>query len=103
MVLNLKKGKTEFVLYGTTKRLKGAPGVKITINGTEVLNAEVYEYLGVSVDKSLSFSDQFDKVYRKAVTRVHLLKRVRQKLTTQAAYFSSQKEVNYDGIKKQEQ
>ena len=37
------------------------------------------------MDKSLSFSDQFDKIYRKAVERVHLLKRVRQKLTTQAA------------------
>ena len=72
LVLNLKKGKTEFVLYGTTKRLKGAPGVKITINGIEVSNSEVYEYLGVNVDKSLSFSDQFDKVYRKAVKRVHL-------------------------------
>ena len=44
-------------------------GAKITINGTEVTNAEVYEYLGKSVDKSLSFSDQYDKVYRKATKK----------------------------------
>ena len=43
LVLNLDKGKTEFVLYGTTQRLKGAPRVKIEINGTEVSNSEVYD------------------------------------------------------------
>ena len=57
----------------------------VTINGTEVSSSEVYEYLGVSVDRSLSFSDHFNKVYRKAVNRVHLLQRMRQKLTTQTA------------------
>ena len=36
LVLNLNKVKTEFVLYGTTQRLKGASAVKIIINGTEV-------------------------------------------------------------------
>ena len=71
LVLNLNKGKAEFVLYGTTQRLKGAPGVKILINGTEVSSSEVYEYLGVSVERSLSFSEHFIKVYRKAVNRVH--------------------------------
>ena len=29
LVLNLNKGKTEFVLYGTTQRLKGTSAVKI--------------------------------------------------------------------------
>ena len=85
LVVNLDKGKTEFVLYGTTQRLKGAPRVKIVINGTEVLSSEVYKYLGVSVDQSLSFSENFKKVYHKEVNRVYLLQRVRQKLTTQAA------------------
>ena len=47
----------------------------------------IYEYLGVSVDQSLSFSEHFKKVYHKAVNRVHLLQRVRQKLTTQTAEF----------------
>ena len=75
-MLNLNKGKTEFVLYGTTQRLKGASEVKIIINGTEVSSSEVYGYLGVSVDRSLSFSDLFNKVNRKAVNRVHLLQRM---------------------------
>ena len=52
----LEKGKTEFVLYGTAKRLKNAPCVKVEINGIEVTNNEVYEYLGVHVDKTLSLS-----------------------------------------------
>ena len=85
LVLNLDKGKTEFVLYGTTQRLKGAPGVKIVINGAEASSSEVYEYLSVSLDQSMPFSEHFKKVYHKAVNRVHLLQRDRQKLTTQAA------------------
>ena len=85
LVLNLDNGKKEFVLYGTNQRLKCAPGVGIVINGTEVLNSEVCEYLAVSVDKSLSFTEHFNEVYRKSVNRVHLLEHMRHKLTTQAA------------------
>ena len=85
MVINLKKGKTEFVLYGTAKRLQNAPCVKVEINGIEVTNNEVYEYLGVHVDKTLSLLEQFDKIYRKATKRLGLLHRIRQKLSTQAA------------------
>ena len=80
LVINLKKGKTEFVLYGTAKRLKNAPCVKVEINGIEVTNNEVYEYMGVHVDKTLSFSEQFDKIYHKAAKRLGLLHRIRQKL-----------------------
>ena len=74
---NLDKVKTEFDLYGTTQRLKGAPGVKIVINGIEVSNSEVYEYLGVSVDQSLSFSEHFKKVYKEC-TSYSVLGRNRQ-------------------------
>ena len=65
--------------------MKGAPRVKIIINSTEVSSSEVYEYLGLSVDRSLSLSERINKVYRKAINRVHLLQRVRQKLTKQTA------------------
>ena len=85
LVLNLYKWKKEFVLYGSIQRLKGGPGVKMMINGTKVSSSEIYEYLGVSVDRSLSFPDHFNNVYRKAVNRVALLQRVRHKLTRQAA------------------
>ena len=43
LVLNLDKGKTECVLYGTIQRLKDAPGVKIAINGTEVSNKDYFK------------------------------------------------------------
>ena len=85
LVLNSNKWKTEFVLYGTIQRRKCGPGVKMMINGAKVSNSEIYEYLGVSVDRSLSFPEHLKNVYRKAVNRVDLLQRVRHKLTTQAA------------------
>ena len=56
------KGKQSLFFLKPLKGLKGAPGVKIIINDTEVSSSEVYEYLGVSVDRSLSFSEHFNKV-----------------------------------------
>ena len=68
LVLNQKKAKQDlFSMEPPTQRLQGAPGVQIIINDTEVSNSKAYEYIGVSVDKSLSFIDQLDKVYHKAV------------------------------------
>ena len=40
LVLRLSKGKTEFVHFGTTQRLKGAPGIKMVINGTAGSNSD---------------------------------------------------------------
>ena len=61
LVLNLRKDKIGFILYGTTQRLKGVAVVKIIINGTE----------------SLSLSEQFNTIYSKAVKIVHCLLHVR--------------------------
>ena len=47
LVINLKKGKTEFVLYGTAKRLKNVPCVKVEINDIEVTMRfmNIWEYM----------------------------------------------------------
>ena len=54
LVLYLKKGKTEFILYGTYQKLAKNPTCEIVINGTPVLSATSYEYLGVTLGSSLS-------------------------------------------------
>ena len=49
LILNLKKGKTEFVLYRSSKKLSTQADISIKIN-----NITTYKYLGVSLDNQLS-------------------------------------------------
>ena len=43
LVLNLKKGKTEFILNGTYQKLAKNYTCEIAINGTAVFSATLYE------------------------------------------------------------
>ena len=61
LILNLKKGKTEAMLFGMGKRLSMRP---ITLNIMYLDNAvnvtTTYKYLGVQLDQTLTLSDQSD-------------------------------------------
>ena len=87
LTLNLKKGKTESLLFGTAKSLskESSPRINIKINGEFVNHTLQYKYLGVLLDQCLTFHEQICAVYRKASARLKLLKRVRHNLTTYAA------------------
>ena len=87
LMLNLKKGKTESLLFGTAKRLseESSPRINIKINGELVNHTLQYKYLGVLLDQHLTFHEQVRTVYHKTSTRLNLLKRVRHNLTTYAA------------------
>ena len=54
LLLNLKKGKKEFVLYGS--KLKGK-NCEIEVNHTRVNQAASYEYLGVTLDNHLNLTE----------------------------------------------
>jgi hypothetical protein len=82
LTLNLKKGKTEFLLFGSSKRLgkESSSPINIKINGEHVNQTAQYKYLGV-----LLWVCYLCTVYHKTSTRLKLLKRVRHNLTTYAA------------------
>ena len=61
LVINLKKGKTETVLFGTTKRLKTEDEIDVLYNNQRINFTEAYKYLGNIVDHNLSFSENFEK------------------------------------------
>ena len=56
LVINLKKGKTETMLFRTTKRLKTAGEVTVFYNNQRNNFIETYKYLGNIVDHHLNFS-----------------------------------------------
>ena len=62
LVINLNKGKTETMLFGTSKKLSSY-GKKLFLlfDDTEIQATETYKYLGATLDSSLSLSTNFDK------------------------------------------
>ena len=84
LTLNLK---TEFILFGTAKRLskESSSSINIKINGEHVNQTMQYKYLNVLLHHHLTLHEQVRTVYHKTSTRLKLLKRVRHNLTTYAA------------------
>ena len=72
LVINLKKGKTETMLFGTTKCLKTAGEIDVLYN-QRINFTETYKYLGNIVDHHLNFRENFEKSYKKASSRLRLL------------------------------
>ena len=85
LIINLKKGKTEFVLYGSRQKLSKSTECSISINGTTISSPDEYEYLGVTLDKTLTLKTQIDKVYKKSSSRLKLLKRIRSHIPSKVA------------------
>ena len=67
-VLNLKEGKTETLIFGTPAR-----------------HTTSYTYLGIRLDSTLTFKENFDRVYKKAAGRLSLLSKLRYFLNIEAA------------------
>jgi len=74
LLINLKKGKTESLLFGTAKRLSNVTKpFAVMFNSHTINNVAEYKYLKNVVDASLSLSNDFGKKYRKASNPVQLL------------------------------
>ena len=88
LILNLKKGKTETILFGTAKRLakQTQRTITVTIEGKPVHHVTSYTYLGNQLDSKLSLNDNFEKSYKKATGRLNLLTKLRSFLNVEAAF-----------------
>ena len=85
LIINLKIGKTEVMLYGTAKRLKNhGRKLKIMYRDEPINVVSSYKYLGNIVDNHLSLNENFSKVYKKASNRLRLLSRMKSYLTSDA-------------------
>ena len=84
LVINFKKGKTETMLFGTTKRLKAAGEIGVLYNNQRINFTETYKYLAYIVDHHLNFRENFEKSHKKASRRLRLLERMRCYFTSKA-------------------
>ena len=86
LLINFKKGKTEVMLLGTAKRMKShGRDLQISYNNVAVNIVTEYVYLGNLIDHHLNLSKNFDRSYKKASSRLRLLKSVRKYLTKRAS------------------
>ena len=85
LVVNLKRSKTECVLYGTHHKTSKSRPMEIKVGGTKVVQSQVYEYLGVTMDENLNYIEHLQKTIKKATSRVKLLYRIRQNLSPSTA------------------
>ena len=65
LVTNLKKSKTECVLYGTHQKMLGVSRFEVKLHGMNITLSTSYNYLGVLMDKSLSYKEHIKKVLKK--------------------------------------
>ena len=77
LVINLKPGKTETMLFGKYKRLKNAGDeFEVLYNNVKISFTETYNYLGNILDSNMNFNHNFDASYKKASSKLRFLERI---------------------------
>ena len=80
-IINLKKAKSEVVLFGTPQKLSRLDN---TINRDNNINVE-YKYLGIQIDSTLNRNSHFENIYKKASNRLNLLDKLRHHMDLKTA------------------
>ena len=84
LIMNTKKGKTEVMLFETSRKVKNQI-IEIQHRLSTIFQSLSYKYLGVKLDQTLQLGDQIDPIYKKASGRLSLMKSLRPNLTVSAA------------------
>ena len=81
LVINLKPGKTESMLFATGRKLsQNKKPLKLEYKSQTVVSTAENKYLGIILDKTLSFSSNFYKVYKKTSGKLRLLESLKRYL-----------------------
>ena len=73
------------MLIGTSRKLAKNSDLNVYFNGSPINVTTSYTYLGTEIDHHLNMNEQFNKAYKSMSSRLHLLKKLRQNLTFEAA------------------
>ena len=86
LIINLKEGKTEALLFGTSKRISmQSASLKVHQGLNTIRNTNEYKYLGLYVNSSLDLSSHLEISYKKAAGRIKLLAKLRKYLDLKSA------------------
>ena len=84
-MLHLHNDKTKSVLFGTVKRLSMNDELRIDLQGKPIKNVTSYKYLGVYLDRGLTFIEHINRLKMKIAKWLGALTRSRPFLTSYAA------------------
>ena len=74
LIVNLRKGKTEALLFDTRRRLNMLHGkLALKFGPFEITSINNYKYLGSVIDEGFTLSENFNRSYKKASSRLRLL------------------------------
>ena len=73
--LSLHIGKTECILFGTSRKTKKVENFEITCDGSPVNRVSSVKYLGVQLDQSFNFSNHALELTKKCASRIAFLYR----------------------------
>ena len=86
MIINLKKGKTESLLFGTAKKLANLnDSFAVCYRGETISETKEYKYLGMELNSSLNLNSHFEKNFKRASGRLRLLAKLRGCLNLKSA------------------
>ena len=85
LVINLKKGKSEVIHFGSSQRLKkGGNLLNVLYEGNKIDFVTQYHYLCTIIDNHLNSNENFNRSYKRASTGLKLLEHLRPYLTVDA-------------------
>lgn len=84
--LTISVTKTKSILIGRQHLLKNTPiGSTFEIGGSQIEWVESFCYLGIIIDKTLSFNLAIDQMHRKAAHKLKIFRSIRPNLTRHSA------------------
>jgi hypothetical protein len=86
LIVHLKNGKTECMLFGTGRNLSKIKehDLNIMYNNTLVNYTTSYTYLGVLLDQPLNLAEHCDRIYKRSHGSLKLLLKIRKSMTMSA-------------------
>ena len=86
LIINLKKGKTESLLFGTAKKLANLnDSFAVCYRGETISETKEYKYLGMEMNSSLNLNSHFEKNFKRASGGLRLLAKLRGCLNLKTA------------------
>ena len=87
LIINLNKGKTESMIFGTTKKLsKLSDGLNLKYDETSINQTKLYKYLGTRIDPTLNMNEHFNHLYKQSSSKLSILSALRDRLTKESIY-----------------
>ena len=83
--LNLKKGKTETMIFVTSIHVEKAAPLNIKIKGASINQTSSYKYLRTHLDSTLALNGNFNLKHKKLSSRLSLLSKLRPDLNVKAS------------------